>query len=189
MPYSARKLKVAILRTGHFVVRYSMYRKRDFMILLKITEIKNAMAQFLIHEGFDDFYMEQADVITYAKLTLQGKRNPDWYDEKPESDWMYWREIKPIVFSYIRGERTPTAMRISLKASESAGQRLMQNSRVLAQYQAQKPDLNLQLRYKNDELEVVTGITQREFSLDKQLEFAWDEAVTQYFKELGIAFL
>ena len=158
------------------------------MILLNISEIKYAMTQFLLRDSFDEFYLEQADVVTFAKLTLWGKRNPNWYDEKPDTEWVYWQELKPVVFSYIKGDRTPVMMRISLKASPQLGEKLLQNSGVLAQYDAERPDLNLQIRYENNALAVVTGITRRQFSLDKQMEFAWDGAVKQYFREIGIAF-
>ena len=53
------------------------------MILLKISEIQKAMAHLLIRDAFDECYLEQAEVLTFAKLTMQGGRNPNWYDEVP----------------------------------------------------------------------------------------------------------
>ena len=87
------------------------------MILLKISEIQKAMAHLLIRDAFDECYLEQVEVLTFAKLTMQGGRNPNWYDEAPADDWVRWKECKPMIFTYIKGDRTPTMMRISLKAS------------------------------------------------------------------------
>ena len=56
------------------------------MILLKISEIQKAMAHLLIRDAFDECYLEQAEVLTFAKLTMQGGRNPNWYDEAPADD-------------------------------------------------------------------------------------------------------
>ena len=40
------------------------------MILLKISEIQKAMAHLLIRDAFDECYLEQAEVLTFAKLTM-----------------------------------------------------------------------------------------------------------------------
>lgn len=80
------------------------------MILLKISEIQKAMAHLLIRTAFDECYLEQAEVLTFAKLTMQGGRNPNWYDEAPADDWVRWKECKPTIFTYIKGDRTPTMM-------------------------------------------------------------------------------
>ena len=44
------------------------------MILLKISEIQKAMAHLLIRDAFDECYLEQVEVLTFAKLTMQGGR-------------------------------------------------------------------------------------------------------------------
>lgn len=158
------------------------------MILLNISEIQKTMVQLLARTAFDEFLLEQAEIITFGKMALSGKRNADWYDETVENDWLYWNEVKSFVFSYIKGERTPSVMRISLKASDTLGEKMMRDSGVLAEYLEERPDLNLQIRYEKDALVVVTGITRKIFTMDKTMEFAWDQAVTRFFKELGIAF-
>lgn len=158
------------------------------MILLNISDIQKTMVQLLARTVFDEFLLEQAEIITFGKMVLSGKRNTDWYDEAVESDWLYWNEVKSFVFSYIKGERTPSVMRISLKASDTLGGKMMRDSGVLAEYLEEHPDLNLQIRYEKDALVVVTGITRKIFTMDKTMEFAWDQAVTRFFKELGIAF-
>lgn len=158
------------------------------MILLNISEIQKTMVHLLARTAFDEFLLEQAEIITFGKMLLSGKRNADWYDEVVECDWLYWNEVKSFVFSYVRGERTPSVMRISLKVSDSLGEKLMQDSGVFAEYLEERPDLNLQIRYEKDTLVVITGITRKIFTMDKTMEFAWDQVVSRFFKELGIAF-
>ena len=155
------------------------------MILLKISEIQKAMAHLLIRTAFDECYLEQAEVLTFAKLTMQGGRNPNWYDEAPADDRVRWKECKPTIFTYIKGDRTPTMMRISLKASAEFAEKLLENSGVYDLYLQEKPMLQLQFRYEKQELVFVTGITHAEFTMDKRIEFAWDAAVEQYVRSLG----
>ena len=142
------------------------------MILLKISEIQKAMAHLLIRDAFDECYLEQAEVLTFAKLTMQGGRNPNWYDEAPADDRVRWKECKP--------------MRISLKASAEFAEKLLENSGVYDLYLQEKPMLQLQFRYEKQELVFVTGITHAEFTMDKRIEFAWDAAVEQYVRSLGV---
>lgn len=165
------------------------------MILLEISDIKNAMAHLLARNSFDSFYMERAEIMTFAAMSLSGRRNIVWYDSdetddgNPLSDWVRWEEIKPVVFSYIKGNRTPSSMKISLKADADMSEKILTESGGYRKYQEQQPGLLLHFRYEQDRLHVVTGISYPQFTMDKQMEFTWDEAVCQYFKQLGIALL
>ena len=102
------------------------------MILLKISEIQKAMAHLLIRDAFDECYLEQVEVLTFAKLTMQCWRNPNWYDEAPADDWVRWKECKPMIFTYIKGDRTPTMMRISLKASAEFAEKYLRKGTKIA---------------------------------------------------------
>ena len=77
-------------------------------------------------------------------------------------------------------------MRISLKASAEFAEKLLENSGVYDLYLQEKPMLQLQSRYEKQELVFVTGITHAEFTMDKRIEFAWDAAVEQYVRSLGV---
>ena len=44
----------------------------------------------------------------------------------------------------------------------------------------------MQIRYEKESLKMVTGISFKEFIMDKTIENAWDEAVKKWIKSLGI---
>ncbi len=169
----------------------SMYRKKNFMIMLQIADIRSAMSHLLVKNSFDNFYLESAEVLTFAGLSIRGRRNSDWYDndeaEYFSSEWVYWKEMKPTVFSYIKGNKTPSVLKIFLKADAAAAEALLKDSGIWSKYLEEKPGLALQFRYQKGALSVVSGVSYREFILDKQVELAWDQAVKQYFRHLGIA--
>lgn len=163
------------------------------MILLGISDIKLAMAHLLVRDSFDQFFLDSAELTTFATMTLRGRRNLAWYDSDEEhenpslSEWLRWSEVKPTVFSYIKGTKTPDAMKIILKAdSDWAESRLVQQG-LENQYQQYHPDLVINFRYEKEQLSVITGVSYSEFTMDKQIEFAWDEIVSHYFSHLGIA--
>lgn len=161
------------------------------MILLQISDIQTAMSHLLVKNSFDDFYLESAEIVTFASLSIRGRRNQSWYDTEEVdavvSEWVFWKEIKPIACFYIKGNKTPSLLKLSLQAGEDIAESLLKDHGVWRKYLEQQPKLVLQFRYEQGGLSIVSGISYREFVLDKEIEFAWDDAVRQYFKHLGIA--
>lgn len=163
------------------------------MILLEISDIKLAMAHLLVRGSFDLFYLDSAELTTFVTMSLRGHRNYSWYDsdeqqENPSlSEWVRWSEVKPTVFSYIKGTKTPDTMKIILKADSDWARSKLAQKGLESRYQQQHPELLIHFRYEKETLSVITGVSYTEFTMDKQIEFAWDEIVSHYFRHLGIA--
>lgn len=156
------------------------------MILLKIFDIKDTMAGLLLHEDYDSFYLEDVKVTTFAKMQLSGFRNRNWYDGEEAEELpghVFWKEVRPFVFFYIKGKKTPSSFQISLRAPD------WQVSEVLGGTSGKIPvDLFLHFRFEEGELSVVTGCYYHEFTMDKEAEFAWDQAVKQLFRQKKISY-
>ena len=154
------------------------------MILLKIFDIKNTMAALLLKEDYDEFFLEDAKVNTFMKLQLSGFRNMRFYDEGERaglSEYLLWKEAKPFLFSFIKGEKTPDSFQISLRAPDKwHGE--------LAGGQEKTVDCFLHFRFENEELSVVTGCSYYEFTMDKEAEHEWDLTVKRFFDRKGIAY-
>lgn len=165
------------------------------MNLIKINDIKLTMSMILLKNTFDGFFLEEAEVFTYAKLVLNGRRNKKWYegeetlDRDFSTELVRWREVKHIFFEYIKGKKTPDIFKISLKADEKIAEIFLKDSGFYERYIEEKPELHLQLRYEKKELCVVTGIYNNSFTLDKTVENAWDEAVVKWFIKNNISVL
>ena len=52
----------------------------------------------------------------------------------------------------------------------------------------QQTDVLLHFRYEKDELSVITGTSAYTFTMDRRVEFAWDSAVKDIMKKLGIGY-
>lgn len=163
------------------------------MILLEISDIKMAMVHLLVRDSFDGFYLDSAEMTTFATMSLRGRRNTAWYDSDEQgensflSEWVRWSEVKSTIFSYIKGNKTPDTMKIILKADAEWVRPILAQRGLEEVYRQQHPDLILNIRYEKDSLSVVTGVSHTEFTMDKKLEFAWDDIAPQYFRQLGIA--
>ena len=174
------------------------------MNLIKISDIKITMSMLLLKDAFDAFLLEEAEVLTYAKLVLNGRRNKNWYigetgSEEPENnditdetgnymELVRWKEVKHVFFGYIKGKKTPDLFKVSLKADNKIANIFLKDSGFYEKYLQEKPELHMQLRYENGTLCVVTGIYNSSFTLDKSVENAWDMAVQRWFQTNNVSF-
>ena len=64
-----------------------------------------------MQDVFDDFCLEEMQILTGARLEVNGHRNISWYDaderEKGLTEYIRWKEIREIAFMYIKGRKTP----------------------------------------------------------------------------------
>jgi len=169
-----------------------MYRKKDFMIVLKIFDVKDMMSYLLLEESFDGYFLEKVSVTTYAKLELQGKRNKAWYDvekgEKSPPELLYWKEAKTLIYSYIKGKRTPHSFMISLKPAVEEISRLFGNQLFALFVEEQGMECLLHFRFEKGSLFVVTGTSYQNFTMDKRGEFAWDNSIKELLQKMKISF-
>lgn len=162
------------------------------MIVLKIFDVKDMMSYLLLEESFDGYFLEEVSVTTYAKLKLQGKRNRAWYDtekgEKGPPKLLYWKEAKPLIYSYIKGKKTPHSFMISLKLTEEEISRLLGNQLFALFVEEQGMECLLHFRFEKGNLFVVTGTSYQNFTMDKRGEFAWDNSVKGLLRQMKISF-
>lgn len=159
------------------------------MIVFKILDTKDMMSHLLLKETFDKWFLVEAQVTTFAHLTISGRRIKNWYDQKEDlTDLICWEEMRPFLFQYIRGKRTPEVFTFSLKLSEEAAKTWIREEGLYQRIRDKKVELLLQFRYEKDSLHLVTGISQLEFTMDKHDENSWDLLVPQILKALKISF-
>ncbi len=165
------------------------------MIAIEINEIKNFMEELLLSERYDQLLLDRAEVLTVFSLEISGKRNRGWYDaeqwqrmeEVADGDvsWMTWKECRPLVMRQVMGKRPPERMRISLRLRQKQAAELMEGSVAQSVFQEHRPGLLLQIRYDQGVLQVVTGISFHEFTMDKTAEQIWDEIVIKSLEKRG----
>ena len=143
------------------------------MVVLKIENIKDFMGRLLTGDMFDRFRVSDCEVTTFTTLKTDGKRNDEWFDtderEQEASGLVLWQQLKPIVFSLIKGTKTPQKLKIDFC-------HYMENGDVGS----------LRVQYEKDELLLFTGYMQREFSLDKVKQQEWDDNCIQFVRKNNI---
>jgi hypothetical protein len=140
------------------------------MIVLQIENIKEFMVGLFQGELFDRFRVSGCEVVTFTRFVSDGRQNLSWYDteEKQEntSGLVSWEEMKTVVFSLIKGKKTPAHMNIDF-----------------CYYMSDGDVGSLRIQYEENKLFVFTGYMQREFTLDKSRQHDWDEKCVQFMKK------
>ena len=163
------------------------------MVALKIEEQKNFTSGLFIGDLFDKFLVREANIVTFNSFTIDGRVRHGYYsdeelEEKKIEEFSAWTAVKPFCFSLIKGKRLPESFRIVFMLSPDAKEKFVEG-RVPGIGVESVGGLYLNVNYENNEMSVVTGTSMNIFTLDKTLEREWDEAIKQFFKKQGIAFV
>lgn len=140
------------------------------MIVLKIESIKEFMSCLFAGDMFDKFHIGNCEVTTFTTFQCDGRRKKEWYDtdERPEdnSGFLFWQELKPVIFSFIKGKKTPLKMNLDF-----------------CHYMKDGDVGSLRVQFENNQLLLFTGYMQKEFSLDKQKQTKWDENCLSFIQK------
>lgn len=166
----------------------------DFMIALKITNIKQFMGRLLGSEDFDIFLLEEASVSTYNTFLIDGHQNrefystEEWEDESVRPyDFSTWKTIRPICFDLIKGSRTPSSFRFVLHLMPQYTESVLLSGDTAVTPQQVKAFV-LNIKYDSTDLTLVTGTAFHTFLPDKTPDALWDRAVRQFLTKKEIAY-
>jgi len=91
-------------------------------------------------------------------------------------NFMTWAELKKYVVFIIKGKDKPKYIKIIFAAPRELLNNLSGNAAAAF----------INMEYENDEIKFLTAAGQKEFSMDKGLDQAWDEYARGFFKTNNI---
>ena len=164
------------------------------MTALSILDIKEFMNLLLRTDTFDSFLMLEGSITTYMAYLLDGHAISDFFSPEDESYDVVSQEkyipvslVRPICFDIMKGKRTPSSFKFVFQLSNANQERTIAS--VHSNFSpADISGMYLNLKYQNQSLTCTTGVSYRIFSMDKSLEYAWDDMVKRFFKKRQIAF-
>lgn len=164
------------------------------MKAFKILEVKDFMSKLLLKNTFDQFHLFELSLTTNITYTIDGSLHPDFYDageaeviKSREQTLVTWDEVRPFCFSLIKGKRTPLHFKIVFQLNQNNLKKLLSDQHL----PIQADDifgLYLNCQFDGSALTCVTGSSLRFFTMDKTLDYAWDDYITHFFKENFITF-
>lgn len=139
-------------------------------------DIKIFMNKLLKEDFFNSFELRSCEIKKNIFISIDGKLNKGWYNEEPVNDYSSWAETRPYIFEFIKGKKTPENIRLILSLNNSASEKIHTNAKACF----------LNILFEEGKIAVVTGTAQKEFSLDKSVDEAWEDNVRKFFKKMGI---
>lgn len=142
------------------------------------------MAHLLLKPTFHRFCLIEGDVTTFNKFHIDGRIHKDFFDEDPETEYSYWKDVQEYFLSVIRGKRTPLNFKIILSLAREDFSSFLA-SRNLSFRPDEIQGLYLNLRYDGSVLQCITGVSMNTFFMDKSLEHEWDGFVQKFITEIS----
>ncbi len=162
------------------------------MIALKITNVKQFMGKLLASEAFDSFLLEEASISTYNTFLIDGHQNRDFYTSEEWEDkeirpfdFTTWKQIRPICYSLIKGNKTPSAFKFILHLLPDYLASILKGQDTTVTPQQIKA-LVLTVKYDGTTLTLITGTAFHTFIMDKSVDVLWDNAVKGFLDKREI---
>ena len=162
------------------------------MLSIQIQDVKEFMNHLLRSDLFHPFYLWEASIKTAVHYHIDGHLNQDFYNTNelealPQSDYISWAEIKPQIFSMIKGSKTPLSMKIILMLSKANTNQLL-NKYNLPLSAENINGLFFNIHYDGTNLSCTTGVSYRTFTIDKRLEAVFEESMLTWLSHYKIPY-
>ena len=163
------------------------------MVALKVEDLKDFTAQLFVGETFDAWLVREVSIVTFNSFAIDGRIRQGYYseqelEENKIEELSSWRMLKPFCFSLIRGRKLPESFQITLQLPPDKVEEFLNNAQLDFNV-GQIAGLYINLRYENKAIHCISGTSLNVFTLDKQIEYEWDEAVRLYLKDRKIPFI
>ena len=160
------------------------------MVALSIDDLKSFTQKLFLGTDFDDFLLTEAKIVTFNTFTIDGHIRRGFYTEEEAGELKlqecsFWKTIRPICFSLIKGKRLPESFAIVFKLPPAQTARFLEAHGL--SWKPEETGLYINVRYEDQALYCVSGLSVNQFTMDKSLEHEWDEAVKGFLKKEGIA--
>ena len=152
------------------------------------------MTKLLSGRTFDSFLLEEASLSIKTTWILDGKINRNFYSSEEWEDetnhpfpLISWGEVRGHMRELIRGQKAPASLSIVLELRPDMMEQLLADEgypRLMDNIGA----MVLNIRYDGSEVTLVTGIALKSFTLDRNAERIWDEAMGRFLASCEIGF-
>ncbi len=140
------------------------------------SDIKIFMQKLFREETFDKLELRSLSLETIVKYEILGNINKDYLEKDDKRYFVKWKELRPYIFSLIKGDRKPAYFKIVFSLDDESVNNLCENANAMF----------LNITYQNEEVICTTGTSQKNFSLDKIEDKIWEDTILRFFKKNGI---
>ncbi len=136
----------------------------------------------------DHYQLIEGSITTFCTFTIDGTWQKDFFDsdaEDADRAFVPWENCKDYCFSLIKGKRAPLAFKFVFYYPAD------QVASLLSHYDITVPEeesygLCINLRFDANGLSLTTGVSKKQFSLDRSVDHAWDSYLMSFLKHYQI---
>ncbi|MCD8067513.1 MAG: DUF5721 family protein [Lachnospiraceae bacterium] len=154
------------------------------MFALQIDEVKTFMQRLLTDSAFDSFLFVEGSLQMGFGYEFDGHLNRDFFTEEelaalPEEEvYLPYSQVRPILFSLIRGKKTPLSLRLTLQLGNAQTRSLLASVPTASSVKG----FLLNIRFDGQKVFLTGGVNYDSFSLDKTPERVWDQWLEEFIK-------
>ncbi len=139
-------------------------------------DIKVFMNLLLTGDNFYVFDVTQVEVQSFITFNIKGAYDKDYLDNEESEKYINWSKLQPYILNMIKGNKQPKKMVINFLLPQKYTDKLYDNCSACF----------LNMKFENGEVTFTTATAQKEFSLDKSLDFLWNEYILKFFENKNI---
>ncbi len=145
------------------------------MIAFSIDDTKQFFKAILKDTTFDKFEVRSIAVETFARFDIDGKLNKDFFhtEEPIKRNYCTWEEMKPFVFTVIKGNTKPSLIKIVFSLAQSEMEKVSPNAQALF----------FNITFEENKILCTTGTAEKSFSFDKQIDIDWEQYILDFLKK------
>jgi len=146
------------------------------VITFSIDDVKIFMNALFKQETFDKFEVRGVEISSFTKFNISGNLNTvNSEKNEPKRNYCTWEQLRPYVLNIIKGNEKPSYIKIIFSLSVEESLNLHSNASALF----------LNMHFANDTITFTTGTAQKEFVLDKSLDYVWEDYIKKFFNANG----
>ena len=133
-------------------------------------------------------YTQNEDGTEGDLLPIPEDSDEEWDNlNNNEKSYSEWGNIKPFCFSLIKGNKVPAAMKLVMLASYELVTDIIAKNNI-AVMPENVNGLFINMKYQEGHVDIITGTSLNIFTLDKQLDTAFDKYVKTFLANAGLDF-
>lgn len=159
---------------------------------IHILDIKPFMQLLFQTEQLNEYEFVSADIRTDMTYSLDGHINRSFFSEEEliqhsltQRSYLTWSIAREKVFTLIKGKRTPSLLKIVLRASVPETDNLISSTNS----SLNSNDIDgifLNIIFQENKLNVICGISYKIFTMDKELESEFSTKIITLLKSNSI---
>lgn len=164
------------------------------MIALKITSLGSFMSGLFSGSTFDPFLLAEGTLQMGVTWQVDGTLNEAFFEkefwEDPGQrpyDYTPWSDVRPVIRELIRGKKAPVSFRFILRLKPELTAALLEKEDD-SELRDCVDAFVLTIRYQGGEASLLTGISMKRFTMNKNADILWDKAVRRFLQSREVAF-